>query len=50
LKSEYKKIILKTIMKKEEVNAVEMIKLAIASVNDEKTKNCVRNGFECINE
>ena len=50
MKSKYKIIILKTIMKEKDVNAVEMIKLAIASVSDEKTKNCVRYGFECISE
>ncbi len=38
------------VMKKEQVNAVEMIKMAVLAVDNEKTKKCVKYGFDCIDK
>lgn len=35
-------------MKKEPVNAITLIKMAELAVDVEKTKKCVKYGFDCI--
>jgi len=48
LKAEYKKLLLRQIVKKESADSVGMIKMAIKLVNDDKTKRCVEYGLRCI--
>ncbi len=48
LKGEYKKLMMQVVMKGERADSVELINLAVKMVDNEKTKKCVKYGFDCI--
>ena len=48
LKCEYKERLLQRVMKGAETDTVELIKESIENVSDDKTRNCARNGFDCM--
>jgi hypothetical protein len=48
VKREYKKLLLQQLMKDEKIVAETLIKTAVASIDNEKTKRCVTNGLSCV--
>ena len=48
LKNEYKNMLLQKVMKDENVEAVSLIKMAVANLDEEKTKKWAQYGLDCI--
>ena len=48
LKNEYKKLLLKYLVKEQPFEVVSLIKLSIDKVSDDKAKACCRNGREAV--
>ena len=48
VKQEYKKELLQRVIKKQELNVVQLIESAVSKVEDQKAMNCVKGGLKEI--